>query len=190
MVESVAILQRVLSGENVTFAGQHYQLNAVRTLAAKQEHVPFLIGVNGRSALAHAVRHADIIGLTMLGRTLEDGQRHEVRWEADRLDRTIAYLREQAAGRWNELELNALVQRVIITSDRSAAAEELVQHVSGLSPDDALATPFLAIGTHVEIADHLLFCRERWGISYFSVRDLEAFAPVIEELRRRELQNG
>jgi probable F420-dependent oxidoreductase len=190
MAESVDILQRLLSDEEVTFTGQHYQLNAVRTLAAKQEHVPFLIGVNGRFALAHAARHADIIGLTMLGRTLEDGQRHQVRWEADRLDRTIAYIREQAAEQWNQLELNALVQRVIITSDRHSAAQELVQQVSGLSPDDALTTPFLAIGTHEEIADHLLNCRERWGISYYSVRDLEAFAPVIGELRRRELQNG
>jgi alkanesulfonate monooxygenase SsuD/methylene tetrahydromethanopterin reductase-like flavin-dependent oxidoreductase (luciferase family) len=180
MAESVDILQRLLSGEEVTFAGQHYQLNAVRTPAAKQEHVPFLIAVNGRSALAHAARHADIIGLTMLGRTLEDGQRHQVRWEADRLDRTIAYTRKEAAERWNELELNALVQRVIITSDRHAAAEELVHHVSGLSPNDALTTPFLAIGTREEIADHLLYCRERWGISYYSVGTSRRLLPLLK----------
>jgi probable F420-dependent oxidoreductase len=190
MAESVEIMQRLLRGEEVTFTSQHYNLNGVRTLRAKQEHVPFLIGVNGRSALANAARRADIIGLTMLGRTLEDGQHHEVRWEADRLARTIVYIREQSAERSDQLELNALIQRVIITSDRRSAAEELVRQVSGLSPDDALTTPFLAIGTHEEIAEHLLYCRERWGISYYSVRDLEAFAPVIAELRRIELHNG
>jgi probable F420-dependent oxidoreductase len=184
MAESVEILQRLLQGEEVTFRGQHYELNGVRTLRAQQEHVSFLIGVNGRNALAHAARHADIIGLTMLGRTLEDGRSHEVRWQADRLDRTIAYIREQAAERWPRLELNALVQRVIITTDRRAAAQDLVQQVPGLSVDDALSTPFLAIGTHDEIAQHLLRCRERWGISYFSVRDLEASAPIIARLRR------
>jgi hypothetical protein len=35
---------------------------------------------------------------------------------------------------------------------------------------------------------HLLHCRERWGIYYHSVRDLEAFAPVITRLRRLESQ--
>jgi probable F420-dependent oxidoreductase len=190
MAESVEILQRLLSGEEVTFRSQHYHLNRVRTMPAQQEHVPFLIGVNGRTALAHAALHADIIGLTMLGRTLEDGQHHEVRWEADRLDRTIEYIREQAAERWEQLELNALVQRVMITSDRRAAAQELVQQVHGLSVEDSLSTPFLVIGTHDEIAEHLLRCRERWGISYYSVRHVAAFAPVITRLQRLESNAG
>ena len=46
--------------------------------------------------------------------------------------------------------------------------------------------PFLALGTHDEITQHLLMCRARWGISYFSVRDIAAFAPVIERLRRHD----
>ena len=54
---------------------------------------------------------------------------------------------------------------------------------SGLSYDDAAATPFLAYGTHDEIAEHLRQCRQRWGISYFSVRSIDEFQPVIERLR-------
>lgn len=146
--------------------------------------MPFLVGVNGRTALAHAAAHADIIGLTMLGRTLEDGRRHAARWEAERLDRTVAFIRRQAGARWDQVELNALVQRVAITPDRRAAAEELVEQLPGVSIEDALATPFLTLGTHDEIAQHLLRCRERWGISYYTVRDLEGFAPVIARLRR------
>jgi hypothetical protein len=49
---------------------------------------------------------------------------------------------------------------------------------------DAAVTPFLAIGSAEEIAEHLISCRERWGISYFTVRDLEGFAPVIALLRK------
>jgi hypothetical protein len=120
----------------------------------------------------------------MLGRTLADGHQHAVRWQADRLDHTVAYIQEQAGERWpGDLELNALVQRVVVTDDRRAAAQELVSTVDGLTVEDALATPFLALGTHDEIADHLQACRQRWGISYFTVRDVEAFAPVIEWLR-------
>ena len=186
LAEAMEVLRRLLDGDEVTFKGEYYRLQGVRIMRARQDHVPFLIAVNGQAALAHAAEHADIIGLTMLGRTLEDGHRHEVRWKADRLDRTIAYIREQAGARWPWLELNALVQRVVITPDRQRAIGELIQQVGSLSVEDAMTTPFLAIGTHDEIAEHLLRCRERWGISYFSVRDLEAFAPVIARLRRSE----
>ena len=41
-----------------------------RTMRSMQDRLPILVGVNGTAALAHAARHADIIGLMMLGRTL------------------------------------------------------------------------------------------------------------------------
>jgi len=183
MAEAIEILRGLLDGEEVTYAGAYYRLRGARTRRSYQPHLPFLVGVNGRAALAHAAQHADTIGLTMLGRTLEDGQSHEPRWEADRLDRTIAHIAESSRGRARPPELNALVQRVIVTSDRRAAAAELVARGVVPTTADALATPFLAIGTHDEIAEHLLACRARWGISYFSVRDLEGFAPVVARLR-------
>jgi probable F420-dependent oxidoreductase len=181
LAEAVEILRRLLNGEEVTFSGEHYQLRNVRTMRSRQERMPFLVAVNGRQALEHAALHADIIGLTMLGRTLEDGQRHEVRWQSERLDRTVAFIRERAP----QIELNALVQRVVITEDRETGLRELVEQVTSLTLEDAHETPFLAVGTHDEIAAHLRTCRERWGISYFSVRELDAFAPVIERLRAR-----
>ena len=183
--ESVEVIRRLLNGESVTHHGEHYQLDEVQTLRSLQDHVPILVGVNGRNALAHAAHHADIIGLTMLGKTLEDGQSHEARWGSEKLDDTVAFIREQAGERWSSIELNVLVQAVVVTDDRVAAAKELVDEVPGLSLEDALATPFLALGTHDEIAEHLLGCRERWGISYFTVRDVQAFAPVIERVQSR-----
>jgi hypothetical protein len=81
------------------------------------------------------------------------------------------------------LELNALVQSVSVTADRRAAADEIAGRIQGLTVEDALETPFLALGTHDEIAEHLRTCRERWGITYFTVRELDAFAPVIARLR-------
>ena len=179
--ESVEILRRLLDGHVVSHRGAHYQLNLAATLAPRQHHVPLLVGVNGRAALAHAVRHADIVAPTMLGRTKEDGHRHEVRWEAARLDKTIASMREAAGERWDSIELHALVQAVEVTNDREGAAAAAANRV-GLDTADALSTPFLCLGSHAEIAQHLLTCRERWGFSYFSVRDAEAFGPVISRL--------
>jgi probable F420-dependent oxidoreductase len=184
LAESVSILRRLLDGEEVTFHGTHYDVQGASVLRATQQHVPILIGVSGGAALAQAARSADVIGLTMLGRTLADGDHHEVRWQADRLDTTVAWIASQAGHRWPQLELNALIQAVVITPDRRGAAEHLARDTPGLSVDDALTTPFLAIGTHEEISKHLLACRERWNISYFSVRDIDNFAPIIELCRQ------
>ena len=185
LAESVEILRGLLDGDAVTYAGRHYHLEAVRTMPALRR-VPILVGVNGRAALTHAARHADVISLTMTGRTLADGQRHAVRWEPERLDRTVAHIREAAGPRADSLELNALIQAVVVTDDRAAAAAGIAKGVVGLTAADALTTPFLAIGTHDEIADHLRACRDRWGISYFSARDIDTVAPVIDRIRRTE----
>ncbi len=95
--ESVEIVRALLDGRSVSYSGTHYRLDQATTLTPLQEHVPLLVGVNGRAALAHAVRHADIVAPTMLGRTREDGHHYDVRWEATRLDDTIAWMRPRRA---------------------------------------------------------------------------------------------
>jgi probable F420-dependent oxidoreductase len=179
LAEAVDILGPLLQGEAVTYVGAHYRITGARTLRPVQARLPLLVGVNGRRALAHAARHADTVGLTMLGRTLEDGQHHEVRWEAERLDATIDHIRAASGDREPPAELHALVQAVVLTDDRHAAAEDFGARLA-TSPEDVLSTPFLCLGTHEEMAHHLLACRDRWGISYFTVRDIETFAPVME----------
>lgn len=183
MSEAVEILRQLLDRGRVTFSGEHYHLNDVQTMRSLQQHLPIMVGVNGRNALSHAARHADTIGLTMLGRVLADGQRHETRWEPDRLDRTVAFINKETNGRSQPLELHALVQAVIVTDDREAAAANILRRGLTKTTEEALNTPFLAIGTHTQIVEHLLACRSRWGISYFSVRDIESFAPVIQQLK-------
>jgi probable F420-dependent oxidoreductase len=183
MAEAIEIVRRLFDGETVTYDGEHYQLADVTTQRSMQNHLPILVGVNGGTALAHAAAHADTIGLTMLGRTLEDGHNHEVRWEASRLDETVLHIRSCAAGRSRPLELNALVQVLEVTDDPDAVLQGIVDEVPTLSLDDARLTPFIAVGSHDQIAQHLLHCRERWGISSFAVRNIDAFAPVIERLR-------
>lgn len=184
LAESVEIVRQLLDGQPAASPGPHYRLPGASTLKPVQDHVPLLVGVNGRAALAHAARHADIVALTMTGRTRPDGQRHEVRWEADRLDATVAWIKRQAGERWAGLELHALVQAVVVTEDRAGAAAAIASRLD-MAVDDILATPFLCIGTHDEMARHLQRCRRRWGISYFTVRDVERFGPVIDRLGPR-----
>jgi probable F420-dependent oxidoreductase len=183
--ESVEILRQLLDGQAVSHRGAHYSLDSAAVRAPRQHHLPLFVGVNGRTALAHAVRHADTVAPTMLGRTKEDGQHHDVRWEAARLDDTIAWMRTEAGERWDALELHALVQAVVVTRDRADAAAAIATR-TGIEVADALSTPFLCIGSHDEMAEHLMACRERWGFSYFTVRDVAAFAPVVARLHRED----
>jgi probable F420-dependent oxidoreductase len=185
LAEAVEVLRGLLGGGELSYEGAHYRIAGARSLRPVQERLPLLVGVNGRAALEHAARHADVVALTMLGRTLEDGQHHEMHWEADRLDATMDVVRSAAGERWPRLELHALVQAVVVTDDRPATAQSLGANLA-THPDDVLSTPFLCIGTHEEMARHLLDCRARWGINYFTVRDIDGFAPVMELIRRLE----
>ena len=178
LAESVEILRPLLDGHDVDYAGTHYRVACARTLRPVQGRLPLLVGVNGRAALAHAARHADTVALTMLGRTLEDGQHHEMRWEAARLDATIEHIRAAAGDGSPQVELHALVQAVVDTDTRSQVAEDISDRLA-TPASDVLATPFLCLGSRGEMARHLLACRDRWGISYFTVRDIETFAPVM-----------
>ncbi|HEX3334470.1 MAG TPA: TIGR03621 family F420-dependent LLM class oxidoreductase [Acidimicrobiales bacterium] len=182
--EAIEILRALLDGAPTTFRGRHYTLEHATIPRPAQAHVPILVGVNGRSALAHAAGHADIVGLTMLGRTLPDGQHHELRWEASRLDETVAWTRAAAASASADrtVRLHALVQAAVVTDDRTGVAADIATR-EHMTLDDVLATPFLCLGTHQEMSDHLRECRRRWGIEYYTVRAIEDFEPVIDRLR-------
>lgn len=183
LAESVDIIRALVRGETVTVDGAHHRVTEA-AIDAPEAPPPILVGGNGTALLTHAARAADIIGLQGLGRTLEDGHRHSVKWTIAHLERqleTIAAAAEPGGGP----ELNALVQQVAITDDREAAAGPLVERADGLTMADALATPYLAFGTVDELAAQFLAARDRWGISYFTVRSLD-LAPVITRVRELE----
>ena len=183
LAESVEIIRGLVDGEVVDHDGEHFRIHAARIDRSVQEHLPILVGGNGAELLAHAGRHADIVGLQGLGRTREDGHSHEVKWSSRHLDEQIGQVRAAAGVRSDDVEFNALVQVVQITADREGALARVVDRVEGLTMDDAASTPYLLIGTVDEIVLHMDTCNERWGINYFAVRELDAVADVIRALR-------
>ena len=190
LTEAVAIIKRLLSGEEITFAGQHYCVagHRVAPLPVQRPHPPLLIGGNGRQLLSLAAREADIVGLS--GITFRDGGAAPPdlsAWRAAAVDERITLVRETAGGRFASLELNALVQRVIVTDDRRKAAEELTSRWTQLTADEILASPYVLIGTVDEIVADLQARRERWGISYYVVHEpyLDALAPAVARLAGR-----
>jgi probable F420-dependent oxidoreductase len=186
LAESIAIITRLHTGEPITFGGRHYQVTAhrIHPLPVQRPRPPILIGGNGPRLLMLAATDADIVGLT--GVTFAaGGTRPEMSgFSARAVDERLALLRTAAAHRFVHLELNALLQRVIVTDDRRAAAAELAQRWTALSVDDILDSPFVLLGSVDEIVAQLLARRARWGLSYYIVFEsvIDAFAPVVDRL--------
>jgi len=185
--ETVVLVKRLFDGEPVTFSGEHYRVSGhtLFPLPAQRPRPPILIGGNGSSLLSLAAKEADIVGLTGItfrrGGTAPDISA----WKAPAVDERVALVREAAGERFARLEMNALVQRVIVTDDRRRVAEDLARERWGqLSAEDILGSPYALIGTVDELVEDLKARRQRWGISYVLIHEpyLEALAPVIARL--------
>jgi probable F420-dependent oxidoreductase len=183
LMESVEVIRRLLDGETVSYHGEYVDIDNATISAAHQPRVPILVGGNGTALLEHAGAHADIIGLQGLGRTGPDGHSHEVNWSLAWLDSQIEQIRRGAGQRFDHLELNALVQVTEITDDSKTMLAGICQEIEGLDVDGARQIPYLLVGTVDQIAEKIVHCRERWGITYFVVRTLDEFQPVIRSLR-------
>jgi len=170
LAEGATIIKGLLNGDEVTFAGQHYRVSGHRIapLPVQKPHPPILIGGNGRRLLALAAQEADIVGFS--GITFQSGGASPPDlsgWRVSAIDDRIKLVREIAGPiRFAQLELNALIQRVIVTDDRRRAAEELTSRWTQLTDQEILDSPYVLIGTVEQIVEHLQACRERWGFSY------------------------
>jgi len=183
--EMVDVVTWLLAGEVVAFDGEYVQTDSAFLLAPRpvQSKVPLLVGGNGKQLLRIAASHADIVGFTGAGRTLEDGHHHAVDWSAESIDERVAIVRDGCG--YREVVFDALVQHVEITDDRPGAAERVARAVPGLAPIDVLAAPYALVGTVDEVIEELDRHRERWGFTSYVVRAdvIDIVAPLIDRLR-------
>ncbi|HET6953673.1 MAG TPA: LLM class flavin-dependent oxidoreductase [Acidimicrobiales bacterium] len=82
MIELINATQALLRGTPVSHRGTNFTLaNAVLADPRPvRDPIPLMVGGNGTRVLHFAAQHADVVGVTGLGRTLADGHRHEVDW--------------------------------------------------------------------------------------------------------------
>jgi probable F420-dependent oxidoreductase len=186
LAEAVAIVTGLLAGDTVTFNGRHYEVtkHTIFPRPVQRPRPPILIGGNGPQLLTVAAREADIVGLSGVTFTQGGVGRDLSGFRAAGVDERLRLVREVAGVRHERLELSALIQRVIVTTDRRGAAAELARRWSELSVDEILESPFVLLGTANEIVDQLVAHRLRWGISYYVVFDdaVDAFAPIVDRL--------
>ncbi|OLE44317.1 MAG: hypothetical protein AUG14_05210 [Candidatus Rokubacteria bacterium 13_1_20CM_2_68_19] len=187
--EAVVIVKRLLEGESVSFAGRHYRVtdHTIHPLPVQRPRPPIFIGGSAPRLLALAAKEADIVGLTGIAFRRSGAVRDVSDWKAAVVDERVRLVREVAGDRFDCIELNALVQRVVVTDDRRKAAEELARRWEQLNPAEILESPYVLIGTVDQVVEALRARRERWSISYYVIFEpyIDAFAPVVARLAGR-----
>jgi len=182
MEEAVEIIIRLLRGETVTFSGTHYTVTDLppSILPAQQPHVPLMIGAGGPRMLAFAAKHADIVSTVFTSRR-EGGL--ELDFDTASVAAKVERVRATAGERFDQIELNTLLQGVFTAELRDAAVNDLSAAMN-TAPEVFFDSPYFLFGSPDEIADTLERRRDELGITYYSVfdRHWEALSPVVERL--------
>jgi hypothetical protein len=81
---------------------------------------------------------------------------------------------------------------MVVTRDRRSAARRWLDALAGqagvwvldgeLTEDDLLTSPYVAFGTHQEIAEHIQQIQSLTGVDYYTIFPhlLESFGPVLQ----------
>jgi alkanesulfonate monooxygenase SsuD/methylene tetrahydromethanopterin reductase-like flavin-dependent oxidoreductase (luciferase family) len=181
LAEFAGAVAALLSGHTVTQDGRYLTLRGARLDGLPGGgRVRLVVGGGNPLILRAAARHADVVGLSGLGRTLPDGHKHEVRWARADLRRQLRLVRDETREAGTMPVIEALVQMVRVTADRAAAVEEITAEIPGASAEDVARTPFLLIGSHEEMAAQILSQADELGITSYVVR--EQAIPDLERV--------
>ena len=91
-----------------------------------------------------AAREANIVGVA--AQATRDGGLRVADDSLALLDQKLSWVREAAMDRMDEIELNMLIWRVVITDRRNSAASDVAAEF-GLSVEEVLASPYFLIGS-------------------------------------------
>ena len=186
MMEHVAVLRALFSGEPVHVSGEHYTITGL--VGSPSPHAPrgppFIIPGGAPRVLRFAGSNVDIVGVNPSihsGEIDADASRDAM---ADRIDEKVAWVREGAGDRFDELEINAWVAVAQMTDDPVGLADKMAPLFGAANGADLLASPVTLIGNVGSLGDELRRRRERWGYSYTVVPGDQArsFAPLVAAL--------
>jgi alkanesulfonate monooxygenase SsuD/methylene tetrahydromethanopterin reductase-like flavin-dependent oxidoreductase (luciferase family) len=140
-----------------------------------------MIGGGSRKVLSIAGQEADIIGITT--RAQRSGVKDDTDLTPEATERKIAWVREAAGDRFDQIELNCTTSDVHVTDDPGPIAEQLAAK-NGVTPRQIMESPHVLLGSVDEVVERLHERRERFGFSYVVVTEpnMRAFAPVVERL--------
>lgn len=185
MIEHARVLKGLFTDQPVTFEGTHYTITDLPGTPAPYTPggPPILIGGGARRVLRFAGSLADIVGVNASIHSGEIDTAAALDAMPERIDEKVAWVREGAGARFDDLELNAWLAVAEVTDDAAGLAEMLAAGF-GVDAKTAIESPLVLIGSPAEIEDRLHERRERWGYSYHVIPGEKAydFAPVVARL--------
>ena len=184
--ESVRVIQGLLRTDDpFYFHGDHYEVLGHRLTPrpVQKPGPPLIIGGGGRRVLTIAAQHADIVSINVNLREGTGGPETAPDASPTRTREKVGWVKEAASGRFDEIELNALIGFVMVTDDAAGVADAMAPYF-GIDPADALHVPLALLGTLEEMADELEWRRAEYGISYWSIESdaWATLAPVVNKL--------
>jgi probable F420-dependent oxidoreductase len=181
--EAVQIMRGLWGEEKFSFDGKHFKVAEVDGRPKPVSHIPILIGGGGQKILSLAARQADIVGINpkIVARSINPKSMATA--AADVVDQKLAWVKEAAGDRFDQLELQLQVFVTVVTDDPTPVAEKLAP-AFGLPPEVVMQAPYFQIGTTDQIAENLQGLRERWGINYIAFQQdaTAAAAPIVAKL--------
>jgi probable F420-dependent oxidoreductase len=183
--EAIAVIKGLFADGPLDYRGTHYTIRGHEGLPkpVQRPHPPIVIGGGGKRVLGVAARQADIVSVNPNLKEGLGGAETAPDMTPERTTQKIAWVREAAGARFDDIELNALIGFAMVTDTPDSIAEAMAP-VFGISPADALHVPVCLIGTIDFMVDELRRRRDEWGFSYigFDGGSWEAMAPVVARL--------
>jgi probable F420-dependent oxidoreductase len=191
LTEAVHVIKRLFHEETVSHTGAHYSVQNLnlQPKPVQHPHPPLFIGGGRQRLLELAAREADIVGLDPA--SMPNGTLDALSTTAEAVAQKVAWVRAAAGERITALELHINVTDIIVTDHQQsgidtvrAQNEAMSAFVSNphLSDEQILQSPHVLIGSVNQMVEKLVMLRERYGISYFSMFDSEAAAPIVARL--------
>lgn len=169
--EAIEIVKTLLSGQKVSAPGRHYAIADAEVFLrpVQRPRLPILVAGAGKRLLSLAARQADIVALGLRPDESEADLKEKIEW-----------VRQAAGDRFQRLEINVnliAVGNQVPRYLRSRLGFEVAELERSRSP-------FVLMGTPVQMCDQLRARREALGVSYVTVSEdlMEALAPVVERL--------
>ena len=185
MVEGIAVLKGLFTGEPFSFEGTHYRISGHKgtPLPVQRPHPPIIIGGGAKRVLSIAAREADIVSVNFNMHAGAVNEQSMVTGTGDATAEKIGWIRDAAGDRFDdiELELTAFVARI---TDDAASFTAKLGGAMGLTPEQAAGSPHFLVGSEDQIVERLQQLREEHGFSYiaFSGPSDQAMVPVVARL--------
>jgi len=195
--EGIAVLKGCFADGPFSFAGQHYTITNydAQPKPVQRPGPPLFIGGGSKRILRIAGREADIVGLNFSLGNVTPGpainriitRQAAASATSSAITQQLAWVREGAGERYDDLEFNVTAFLLHVTDDYQAAADDFGKQI-GMSASEILGIPFVLIGSPERMIDVLVERRERFGISYitFLIQNieggLETIAPIVHAL--------